>query len=90
LLIFLEFRAPVSDSGLGNVGLRATAVLMPEAALNLDDFQQPWKDQIRPAGKCVDMEPVAESHSMDNPSHSNLWRRVLTSDFAHVLATPVW
>jgi hypothetical protein len=90
LLISPEFRAPVPDSGLGNVGLWATAVPMPETALDLDDLQQPWKDQIRSAGKCVDMKPVAESHSMHNPPHHNLRRRVLASDFAHVLAAPVW
>ena len=44
LLIVSQFRTPVLGSGFGNVGLWATAVLMPKTALNLNNFQQPWKN----------------------------------------------
>jgi hypothetical protein len=51
LLVPCQFRTPVSDSCLGDVGVLAVGVLVPKAALDLDDFQQPWEDQIGPAGE---------------------------------------
>lgn len=43
-------------------------MLMPEASVNLDDAFVAWENNIRLAGKICHMEPVAETHGMNELS----------------------
>jgi hypothetical protein len=71
------------------MGPRAAAVLMPKTALNLYDFPQSREDQIRPARKGVDVQPIAKAHPVDEPAHDHLGRRILASDTPHILTAPL-
>jgi hypothetical protein len=71
------------------MGLWTTLVLMPKTAVDLDYSSQPWKHQVRSAGKGLDMQSVAVAHPMHEPPHGHLWRRVLASDTPHILAAPL-
>lgn len=83
-LIALQFWPPVLDSRFGDVGPRTALVLMPKAALNLDDFRQARENEIWSTRKCLNVQSIAKSHRMHEPSNSHLRRRVSTTDTPHV------
>ena len=59
-------------------------MLVPKAAPYLDDFPQGGKDEIGFTGQLRYMEPVAESHSVHEPTDSQFRRSMLRPDVAHV------
>jgi hypothetical protein len=90
LPVLQELRTPVFDPALGKVGLWTTGVLMPKAALHLNDLLQSRENQIWPAGERVDVKSVTKAHPVHEPPDGHFGRRVLASDAPHVLASPLW
>lgn len=70
--------------------VNALPMLMPEAATNFYDFLEPGKDKIGLARKVGDMEPIAESHAMNETTHQEFRRCVLRPDLPHVFGTAFW
>lgn len=68
----------------------ALAVCVPEAASDFDDPVQPGQHEIRLTGKVGDMEPIAESHAMNETAHQEFRRCVLRPDLPHVFGTAFW
>ena len=70
------------------MGLCATPVLMPKAALDLNDLLQPWENHIGSAWKGLDVQPVTKTHAMHKTPYRHLRRRIFAPDTPHVLAAP--
>ncbi len=61
-------------------------MLMPETAMNENDFHSARENEIRPAGQIFAVQAVAVSHRMDETPHNQLRSGVLAPDAPHVLA----
>ena len=77
---------PVAKIGLGcpPILARRLGMLVPEAAMDEDDFL-PWpEDQIRLAGQVLGMEPVAITHAVHQRPHQHLRLHPRRPDSSHV------
>jgi hypothetical protein len=59
-------------------------VVVPEAAVNLEDRSFSWHDDIRGAGKRLVVEAIAQALGMERPAEKKLRARIPTSDAGHV------
>lgn len=65
-------------------------MLVPETAVDKDEFAPARKNQIRGAREVRTMKPVAVTHRVDQPTHCHFWLGALGADVGHYLATPLW
>jgi hypothetical protein len=65
----------------------ASVMLMKKTTVDLNDFFQPAKYQIRSARQALDMKPISISQSMDKSSDGHLRGGVLRTDTAHYFAS---
>jgi hypothetical protein len=64
-------------------------MLMPEAAMDEDNFLRFAKDKIWPTGEIFRMQAVSVAHTVHDPPDHHFRLRVNRSDAAHVLGTTV-
>jgi hypothetical protein len=62
-------------------------MLMPEAAVDKDDFAEPRKHHVGFAGQIADMQAVAETHPMHEPTNHHLRLCVLAPHSGHPFAS---
>jgi len=48
------------------MGIRTSAVLMPEATPNLNDTAKPRQHQVGFSGQLTDVQAITETHSMNH------------------------
>jgi len=72
-LIPQEFRFPIVPSSLRDVRIDTAWMLMPEAALDLDDLAKPRKNNVRFARERSYMKPEPKPHSVNKPTHNYFW-----------------
>ncbi len=79
LLVSSQLWQPVLEARFRQPRIRALriAVLMPEAAMDEDDFPPGGEHEIRSARKCGRMQPVPVPHRMNEPAHLHFGRGVL-------------
>lgn len=90
LPIALKFGTPVPATGLRDMRVDTSGMLMPKAASDLDDALQTWEYHVGPAWQVHGMEPVTVTHAMNQPPHHQLWRRVLATNTPHVRGAAFW
>ncbi|BCK88853.1 hypothetical protein MIZ01_2659 [Sideroxyarcus emersonii] len=56
---------------------------MPETPLYKNDSLIFWQANIRRTRKSPDMQPIAESASMQIASHFHFWLSIFAADFGH-------
>jgi hypothetical protein len=62
--VALDFGEPVLAAGGGDAAA-AAGVHVPEAAVDEDDFFEPWEDEVGRAGEGSDVEAVAEAEGVE-------------------------
>jgi hypothetical protein len=69
-LVPRELWTPIFCTGLRDVGIDATLVLMPEATPHVDDLFESTKHKIRLAGKFTNMQPESKAHGVSHSPHN--------------------
>jgi len=92
-LLFIPDNIPVQFfTPVGFMGFRDTAdftggivMLMPETAMDEDDFFHAWKNDIRLAWQISPVKPVAVAHAVDQAAHCHFGLHSLAADAPHVI-----
>lgn len=84
-----EFCGPERRSSLGNVGVLASPMPMPEASV--DEYRQtvPRKDQIRTTGEIPAVQAETEAEPVSNPTDNKLGSGITSPDFGHDFTSPL-
>jgi len=83
------FCLPELLSGLRGASI-ATAMRMPEAAVNEDDLLSARQYDVRRSREIATMESKAISGSKQHLANRNLGFRILAADLAHQRASTIW
>src|SRR5438046_798221 len=65
-------------------------MLVPETSMDEDNLATTNENQIGASWESVDVQPVAETHSMDQPANRHFGLHVFTAYRAHHLAAFFW
>jgi hypothetical protein len=86
-LICFELLRPECRSRCRHIGMRASVMLMPEAAVNENYCSKLCKHQIGPAGKGPAMKSKSNTCAMESCTQDAFGHRVLAPDPRHIVAS---
>ena len=84
-----EFLRPERDAGFGRVGVAASRVPVPEAAMDEDGEPVAREDQIGAARKILPVQPEAQAHPVRDAANGALRCGIPPFDACHHFASPL-